>query len=65
MRLKGSISNKISNLSKIDAGHVTQLAWAILRNLNLLRDQQRSPNIKRRGEVVTTKVPAITNTDKL
>ena len=64
MYSNNAILEKITKSSRTEAINVTELTWAVSGILNLLREQQKSLDIKKRGEVIATIVPAKNSTDK-
>jgi len=64
MYASNAVLEKISSSSRKEAINVTELTWAVSGILNLLREQQKSLDIKKRGEVIATIVPAKNSTDK-
>ena len=64
MYSSNAVLEKIKNSSRTEAINVTELTWAVSGILNLLREQQKSLDIKKRGEVIATIVPAKIITDK-
>ena len=63
MYSNNAVLEKITKSSRTEAINVTELTWAVSGILNLLREQQKSLDIKKRGEVIATIVPAKTSTD--
>jgi hypothetical protein len=64
MYSNNAVLEKITKSSRTEAINVTELTWAVSGILNLLREQQKSLDIKKRGEVIATIVPAKNSTDK-
>ncbi len=64
MYSNNAVLEKITKSSRTEAINVTELTWAVSGILNLLREQQKSLDIKKRGEVIATIVPAKIITDK-
>jgi hypothetical protein len=64
MYSNNAVLEKITKSSRTEAINVTELTWAVSGILNLLREQQKRLDIKKRGEVIATIVPAKIITDK-
>jgi len=64
MYSNNAVLEKITKSSRTEAINVTELTWAVSGILNLLREQQKSLDIKKRGEVIATIIPAKNSTDK-
>ena len=64
MYSNNAVLEKITKSSRTEAINVTELTWAVSGILNLLREQQKRLDIKKRGEVIATIVPAKNSTDK-